>query len=69
MTYAPLSLQYDAALASLIRTNLKANGLDIPGTVYFDEGLDHLSTFYSDPRRAYFILKEDDKHRMGIGGK
>ena len=50
MNYAPLTQEYDAAVADLIRTNLKAHDLDIPGTVYFDEGLDHLSDFYCQPR-------------------
>lgn len=44
--------KYDAALADLIRTNLKAYHLDIPGTVYFDEGPDHLSEFYDYAGRA-----------------
>ena len=43
MEYRILSETYDVALAALIRTNLKAHHLDIPGTVYFDDGLDHLS--------------------------
>lgn len=56
-----LTPEYDAALAALIRHNLKAHGLDIPGTVYFDEGLEHLSEYYSarPDRRAYFILLDD----------
>ena len=36
----------NAAVAALVRDNLEAVGLDIPGTAYFDEGLDHLSDFY-----------------------
>ena len=40
MTIESLRTEYDAAVANLIRTNLKANQLDIQGTVYFDEGLD-----------------------------
>ncbi len=64
-----LSPAHDAALAALIRRNLKAHGLDIPGTVYFDEGLDHLSAFYSaDPaRRAYFVLMDGGRLVGGIG--
>ncbi len=64
-----LTPEHDAALAALIRANLKAHGLDIPGTVYFDAGLDHLSEFYSaDPaRRAYFVLMEGERLVGGIG--
>ena len=56
-----LTPEYDAALAALIRHNLKMHHLDIPGTAYFDESLDHLSEYYSamPDRRAYFILVDD----------
>ena len=67
MNYALLTPEYDAAVADLIRTNLKAHQLDIPGTVYFDEGLDHLSDFYNDPRRAYYVLLDGDAVIGGIG--
>ncbi len=62
MKLQKLTPEYDAALAALIRHNLKAHRLDIPGTVYFDEGLDHLSDYYSaaPDRRAYYVLVEDD---------
>ena len=33
----------NAVVAALVRDNLKLFKLDIPGTVYFDEGLDHLN--------------------------
>ena len=67
MEYKPLKSEYDAALANLVRTNLKAHQLDIPGTVYFDEGLDHLSGFYHHPGRAYYVLLDNDKLIGGIG--
>ena len=67
MEYRILSETYDAALAALIRTNLKAHHLDIPGTVYFDDGLDHLSSFYSHPGRAYYVLLDDGTLVGGIG--
>ena len=51
----------DAAIAALIRHSLEKYGLDIPGTAYFDEHLDHLSAYYGqDPEhRAYYILETD----------
>ena len=63
-----LSPEYDAGLAALIRYNLKKHGLDIPGTVYFDEGLDHLSSFYlaKPDERPYEILL--DKNCKLVGG-
>ena len=68
--YRELTEEYDSALAALIRTNLRHHHLDIPGTVYFDEGLDHLSRFYSgDPEnRFYYVLLEGgDNGKPGCG--
>ena len=67
MEYKILTADYDADLAILIRTNLKAHHLDIPGTVYFDEGLDHLSEFYDHPARAYYVLLKEKQLIGGIG--
>lgn len=59
----------DKAIAKIIRTNLKQHGLDLPGTVYFDKGLDCLSKFYlSTSKRVYNIaLDEEDKVIGGVG--
>ena len=67
MEFRELTAEYDAALAALIRYNLKKHGLDIPGTVYFDEGLDHLSDFYAEKpdQRYYFILLDDGGKLVG----
>ena len=49
---------------------LKKHGLDIPGTVYFDEGLDHLSSFYlakPDERHYEILLDKNGKLVGGIG--
>jgi len=67
MEYRTLTAEYDAELAALIRTNLKAHHLDIPGTVYFDDGLDHLSDFYDHEGRSYFVLLDGEKLVGGIG--
>ncbi len=67
MEYKPLTPQYDTALAGLIRSSLKAHQLDIPGTVYFDEGLDHLSEYYDGPGRAYYVLVNEGVLIGGIG--
>ncbi len=54
------------AVARLIRNNLKKHDLDIPGTVYFDKGLDHLSDYYGVDERRYFVI--EDTHGNVIGG-
>ncbi len=57
----------NSAIASLIRYNLKKHGLDIPGTVYFDTGLDSLCDFYSNSeKRGYYVLT--DANECVVGG-
>ena len=54
--------------AKLVRDNLKQFGLDLPGTVYFDDMLDHLSDFYGNKERRYFVMEnETGKVIGGIG--
>ncbi len=55
------------AVAALVRDNLKQFGLNIPGTVYFDEGLDHLSDFYNSEDCQYYVAESDGKVIGGIG--
>ncbi len=60
--------EYDLQLAELIRTNLKEYALDIPGTVYFDDNLNHLSDFYlADPKKRHYFIVTDDSDKV-IGG-
>lgn len=63
----PIQPADDPQIAAIIRANLEAYRLDIPGTAYFDPELDHLSRFYgADPdRRAYFILEDDQSQVLG----
>ncbi|MBO5999602.1 MAG: GNAT family N-acetyltransferase [Lachnospiraceae bacterium] len=62
MQYRNLDPDYDRELAELIRRNLEARNLDIPGTAYYDENLYHLSDFYTpEPdKRVYRILVDED---------
>ena len=57
----------NAAVADLIRSNLKKHNLDIPGTVYYDDGLDHLTDYYNAPERRYYVF-DDPKTGALIGG-
>jgi len=58
----------DLVLAEIIRNNLKEHSLDIPGTVYFDDNLNHLSDYYNEsPMREYFILEENGLVIGGVG--
>lgn len=70
MKFKELTSDYDQALADLIRVNLKKYSLDIPGTVYFDDNLNHLSDFYTadhDRRFYYIVTDESDRLIGGIG--
>ena len=62
-----LTKEYDAALAALIRRNLEAAHLDIPGTAYYDNMLDHLSAYYDAPGRAYYVLIDEGTAVGGVG--
>lgn len=54
------------SVANLIRYNLKKHGLDIPGTVYFDKGIDNLYGFYSgSAKRGYYVLTDEDDNVVG----
>ena len=69
MNYREICKEDDAALAGIIRKNLKAHGLDMPGTAYFDANLDKLSEYYlaDKSKRFYFIALENETIIGGIG--
>ena len=62
-----LEAKYDAQIAAIIRTNLERFHLNVPGTVYFDPELDHLSEFYdaNPEKRAYFVVLNDEEQVIG----
>ena len=63
----PITPADDAAIARIIRENLKAHHLDIPGTAYFDPELDCLSGFYGEKpdKRRYFVLTDGEGKVLG----
>ncbi len=63
--YRELAAGDDAELARIIRENLKKYELDIPGTVYFDDGLDHLSEYYGRDGRRYYVIEDTDGRVTG----
>ena len=66
LKYREMTAADNVAVSNLIRNNLKRHNLDIPGTVYFDEGLDHLSEYYGTAERRYYVI-EDTQGKV-IGG-
>ncbi len=67
--YRKISPEDDADIARIARYNLKKHGLDLPGTVYFDDNLNHLSDFYlaDGYRRFYYVLTDNGKVVGGVG--
>lgn len=66
-TIRPITPLDDDKIAEIIRSNLKAFHLDIPGTAFFDPELDHLSRYYNifPDKRAYFIATDTDGTVIG----
>ena len=65
LKYREITEADNAAVAALVRDNLKQFGLDIPGTVYFDAVLDHLSDYYGNNERRYFVIEDDNGEVIG----
>ncbi len=65
LKYREITESDNAAVAALVRDNLKQFNLDIPGTVYFDAGLDHLSDYYGSAERRYFVIESDNGEVIG----
>ena len=54
-------------IAAIIRSCLEEFGANKPGTVYFDESTDRLSSLFKHPKSHYFIA-ENDGQILGGGG-
>lgn len=67
MQFYKITAADNKQLADMIRDNLKKNDLDIPGTAYYDENLNHLSFFYLEDaaKRFYYVLKDDKDNVIG----
>ncbi len=65
LKYREMTEADNDAVAALVRDNLKQFNLDIPGTVYFDAGLDHLSDYYGNAGRRYFVIEGDNGEVIG----
>ena len=65
MTFRLINENDDAVMAEIIRRNLKKNKLDIPGTAYYDAGLDKLSEMYAGPDCNYYVVCDDDCRVVG----
>lgn len=70
MTIRPITAADDEQMGAIARENLKAAGLDIPGTAYFDPEIMHLSSFYGErpERRAYYVAVDAAGQVLGGAG-
>ena len=70
ITIRPITARDDERIGAIARENLKAAGLDIPGTAYFDPEIMHLSRFYgADPaRRSYYVSVDACGNVLGGAG-
>jgi putative acetyltransferase len=64
ITYRPIAIHDNLAVAQLIRTVLKEHGVDKPGTVYTDPTTDDLFSLFQHEKSAYFIA---ELHQQVIG--
>ena len=68
MLIRAMETQDDAAIYALIRSSLKAVGLDIPGTAYFDPQLSHLTQYYAQRDDiGYWVADENGEVIGGVG--
>ena len=63
----PIKEQDDAEVGQLIKTVLTEFKANKPGTAYYDDITDHLSTLFTNPKAAYWVIEEDHKI-IGCGG-
>lgn len=67
MQFNKITPEDDNTLADIARYNLKKHSLDIPGTAYYDENLNHLSSFYLEDatKRFYYVVRDDNDNVIG----
>ncbi len=63
----PIQTKDDERIAKIIRDSLERVHLDVPGTAYFDQNLDHLSQYYQKEKRWYWVLENNQRVLGGIG--
>lgn len=67
MTIRQITEADDAQVVAIIRRNLEAYHLDIPGTAYYDPELDHMSRYYGahPDKRAYYVVQDETGRVLG----
>lgn len=65
--FRPINQRDDARIASIIRAVMPEFGACGSGFSSEDEEVDHMSTAYSTPRSAYFVVERDGRVVGGAG--
>lgn len=65
INYREIKEKDNKTIASLIRSSLKSFGLDIPGTAYYDTGLDNFSSLYGTAEAKYFVVVDGRDNVIG----
>lgn len=68
LSFRPIRLEDDAAVASLIRTVMPEFGADGPGFAIHDAEVDRMAEAYGAPGAAYFVVVDDADRIVGGGG-
>ena len=63
----PIQLSDNKELANIIRRNLEAHNVALPGTVYTDPTTDNLFELFKTEGSVYFVLVEENKVLGGCG--
>ncbi len=66
-TIRPIEQRDDATIARIIRAVMPEFGADGPGFAIHDAEVDTMSTAYSRPRSAYFVIEADGAVQGGAG--
>jgi putative acetyltransferase len=68
MTIRTIQEEDDKALGCIIRKTLEEFGANKPGTVYYDDEINHLSKEFHMERSTYFVVWDDEKNKVLGGG-
>ncbi|MFD0939796.1 GNAT family N-acetyltransferase [Pedobacter boryungensis] len=58
-TIRPIKQSDDVALSKLIKSVLTEFKANKPGTAFFDEGTNHLSTVFENDKSVYWVIEEN----------
>lgn len=68
MIIRPIQKSDTPYIKQILQTDLKAAGLNVPGTAYFDTNLNTLDQYYTgNPNRGYYVVDDNGTILGGAG--